>query len=68
MTRTSRTHSYIIKRTCQPYNYLPFTKRLYKATDSTAVTMGGTEVKSLSQQLESTDYRQMGSGLCAGFF
>ena len=52
---------------CQPYNYSPFTKRFHKATDSTAVTMGGTEIKSLSQQLESVDYRQMGSGLCTGF-
>ena len=67
MTRTSRTHSYIIKRMCQPYNYSPFTKRFHKATDSTAVTMDGTEIKSVSQQLESVDYRQMGSGLCTGF-
>ena len=48
-------------------DYSPFTKRFHKATNSTAVTMGGTEVKSLSQQLESADYKQMGSGLCAGF-
>jgi len=51
VTRTLCTHSYNIKRMCQPYNYVPATKRSHKAADSRAVTQCGSEVKSLPQQL-----------------
>ena len=50
---------------CQPYNCTPYTKRVHRATDSTAVTWCCQEVKLLSQQLESDNNRQVGSGLCA---
>ena len=65
MTRTAYTHFYNIKRMCQPYNCTPYTKRVHRATDSTAVTWCVQEVKSLSQQLESDNNRQVNSGLCA---
>ena len=46
------------------YNCAPYAKRVHRATDITAVTLCGQEVKSLSQQLESDNNRQVGSGLC----
>ena len=48
----------------QSYNSAPYAKRVHKTTDSTAVSQ---EVKSLYQQLESDNNREMGSGLCPGF-
>ena len=67
MTRTACTHFYSIKRMYQSYNSAPYAKSVHKTTDSTAVTWCGQEVKSLYQQLESDNNREMGSGLCPGF-
>ena len=66
MTRTVCTHFYTVKRMCQPYNCAPYAKKFHRATDSTAVTLCGQEVTSLSRQLQSTNNRKVGSGLCAG--
>ena len=65
MTRTTCTHFCNIKRMCQPFNCTSYTKTFYRATNSTAVTWCGQEFKPLSQQLESDNNRQVGSGLCA---
>ena len=67
MTRTACTHFYYIKRMFQSYNCAPYAKRVHRTTDGTAVTWCGQEVKSLYQQLESDNNRQMGSGLYPGF-
>ena len=62
MTRTvQRTHSLYNKRMCKSYDYSLYTAGFPTATDSIAVKLGGWEVVSLSNQLESVNNRPMGS-------
>ena len=64
MTKTVCTHFYTIKRML----IVHLTQKGFTEPDSTAVTLCGQEVKSLSQQLESANDRKVGSGLrCKGF-
>ena len=67
MTRTSCTHLFNKKRSCEPYSCPPYATGFCEATDSTAVTLSGWKVKSLPQQLGSVNNRQMSDRHCERF-